>query len=121
MEEEKPKLQYSKSVRKSLDDREEQKQKMLEDKLKKKESNKFDYFIMICLTTIIGYLGKYSMNLFLNFILSRIYNYNYDKRLFLYYIMALYAISIILSIILYHKSLFETVEYDSVFSIIIFS
>ena len=67
---------------------------------------------MICLTTIIGYLGKYSMNLFLNFILSRIYNDNYDKRLFLYYIMGLYAISIILSIILYQLFKSCIFEYD---------
>ena len=56
---------------------------------------------MICLTTMIGYLGKYSINLLLDYFLIIIYGDNYDKRLFLYYIAALYGISLCFSILLY--------------------
>ena len=37
----------------------EKRQKILEERLNKKEKNKFDFFFMICITTIFGYLGRY--------------------------------------------------------------
>ena len=76
----------------------------------KRENNKFDFFIMICSITTIGYIGKYLMNLFLDFILIKIYGDNYDKRLFLISIMILYIFCMILSSLLYFfykKCLFE--------------
>ena len=33
--------------------------------MEKKEKRRFDYFFMICLTTILGYFGKYSLNFML--------------------------------------------------------
>ena len=56
---------------------------------------------MICLTTIIGYLGKYLINLLLNRFLTKVYKNNYDKKLFLYYITVLYGLSIISSLFFY--------------------
>ena len=107
---------YSKKTSKEiLEEREKQKQKKLEERLNKKEKNKFDFFFMICIITIIGYLGKYGMNLLLDHILQN-YIYkekNYDKRLFLYYIMGLYAISLILSVLLYQIFKMSIFEYDT--------
>ena len=34
-------------------------------KMEKKEKRRFDYFFIICLTTILGYFGKYSLNFML--------------------------------------------------------
>lgn len=93
---------YSKKQTESLDEIDKQNQKKLKDLFdKRKKQNKFDFFFMICLTTMIGYLGKYSMNLFLDYFLIIIYGDNYDKRLFLYYIAGLYGISLCFSILLY--------------------
>ena len=87
------------------------------DILKKKkikiDKNKFDFFIMICLTTTFGYLGKYLMNLIIDFILFHIFGDDYDKRIFLQAIMVLYGVCIIMSIILYYifeKSTFRLDE-----------
>ena len=102
----------NKSIKDLIELREEKKQKKLEDKIKEKEKTKFDFFFMICLTTIIGYLGKYSFNLFLDFLLTQIYGNNYDKRLFLIYIMILYALSILFSIIFYQLYKMSIFEYD---------
>ena len=110
---EKTKLKYSKTILKDKNLRNLQKKQKLEDKLEKRENNKFDYFIMICLTTIIGYLGKYGINLLLDYCLIKIYNEDYDKSLFLFYIMILYGISIVFSMILYQLfkiSIFEDEE-----------
>ena len=68
---------------------------------------------MICLTTIIGYLGKYGINLLLDYCLIKIYNEDYDKSLFLFYTMVLYGVSIVFSMILYQLfkiSIFEDEE-----------
>ena len=88
-------------LEKEIEEIEEKKLKDLEEKLDKRKKNKFDFFFMICLTTIFGYLGKYSMNLLLN----------YDKRIFLFYIMGLYGISLIFSILLYF--IFRLVIYEN--------
>ena len=88
------KLEPSQTVKQDINEREKLKQENLED------NNKFDYFIMICLTTIIGYLGKYLINLLLNRFLTKVYKNNYDKKLFLYYITFLYVLSIISSLFL---------------------
>ena len=101
-DEEKQNLSISKTfdentIRKNL------RQERLKEKINKKKENKFDFFFMICIITMMGYLGKYGMNLLLDYILKK-YIYkddNYDKKLFMYYIMGLYAISLILSISLY--------------------
>jgi len=93
----------------------EQKQKLLEERISKKEKNKFDFFFMICITTIIGYLGKYGMNLLLNYILKTyIYHNddNFDKRIFMFCIMGLYTFSLILSIIIYQIYKCSIFEYD---------
>ena len=120
-EDEKQKISKSKTIYSSktskeiLEDREKQKQKKLEERLNKKEKNKFDFFFMICIITIIGYLGKYGMNLLLdNLLQNYIYkDKNYDKRFFLYYIMGLYAISLILSVLLYQVFKMSIFEYDT--------
>ena len=88
---------------------------------KKKEKNKnrknniLDFFITTCLTTIIGYLGKYSTNLAVDKILVHIYDEFYDKKLFLYGIMILYGISLLISMIIYQifkLTVFESKEED---------
>ena len=57
---------------------------------------------MICLTTTIGYFGKYIINLLINYILKEIKGTeNYDKKIFFECIIVLYFSSIILSISLY--------------------
>ena len=120
-EDEKQKISKSKTIYSSktskeiLEDGEKQKQKKLEERLNKKEKNKFDFFFMICIITIIGYLGKYGMNLLLdNLLQNYIYkDKNYDKRFFLYYIMGLYAISLILSVLLYQVFKMSIFEYDT--------
>ena len=85
---------------------------IIENQIKKKEKNKFDFFFMICLTTILGYLGKYGMNFFLDFILTIIYGEKYDKRLFLIGIMILHAIALLFSILLYQLFKVSIFEYD---------
>jgi hypothetical protein len=70
----------SKSAKDILKIKEEQKQIQRGVNLYKREKNKFDFFFMICLITILGYLGKYSMNFFLDFILEKIYGEKYDKK-----------------------------------------
>ena len=74
-------------------------------KLKKlnsiKETNKFDYFFIICITTIIGYLGKYSINFLLDYILILIFKENYDKKIFLISTLFLYGISVCFSLFIY--------------------
>ena len=95
-----------------IKNREKQKREKLEDKIKKKEKNKFDFFFMICLTTIIGYLGKYSMNILLDLFLKKIYGNSYNKRYFLIYIMILYGFSIAFSILLYQLFKVSIFEYD---------
>ena len=114
---EKPKLVPAKTLKltkssKDFLEREEQRQKKFEYKLDKREKNKFDFFFMICLITMIGYLGKYSINLFLDFILNLIYGDNYEKRLFLFYIMIFYAGSIAFSILFYQLFKVSIFEYD---------
>ena len=111
---EESKLEHSKTEKIYLhrNNIEKQKQKILQEKITKKANNKFDYFIMICLTTIIGYFGKYLINILLNIFLTRVYKDNYDKRIFLYYIMGLYASSIIFSIIFYQIFKVTIFEYD---------
>ena len=93
--------------------------------LKRNRENKFDFFFIICITTIMGYFGKYLINFIIidvknnydNDIQNSTVSYNYfykdltlndtsslifthDKYLF-YYIIGIYSLCIILSIILY--------------------
>ena len=89
------------------------------DKKKEKNENRknniLDFFITTCLTTIIGYLGKYSTNLAVDKILVHIYDEFYDKKLFLYGIMILYGISLLISMIIYQifkLTVFESKEED---------
>ena len=93
-----------------------QRQNLLEEKrLNKKEKNKFDFFFMICITTIFGYLGRYGMNILLAYILKTyIYNNDadYDKRVFMFCIMGLYAVSLIFAIIVYQIYKWSIFEYD---------
>ena len=76
-------------------------EKKLEEKRKRNDNNKFDYFFMICLTTIIGYLGKYLTVLLLDYILAHAYRIDYNNKLFFIFTITLYAISILLSLLLY--------------------
>ena len=88
----------------------EKKYNRLTKEIYKIEKNKFDFFIMICLTTTLGFLGKLLMNIILDSILFHIYGDNYDKRIFLIAIMILYGFCMVLSVILcfiYEKSTFE--------------
>ena len=64
---------------------------------------------MICLTTIIGYLGKYKINLLSNDVLTYLFKDNYDKKYFLYYIMTIYILSIFVSLIFY--AIFKCIFY----------
>ena len=68
---------------------------------------------MICITTILGYLGKYLINLFMEIFLIHIYGNNYNKRDFLFYLIYLYAISLVFSILLYQLYKVCIFEYDS--------
>jgi len=92
----------------------EQKQKRLEERINKKRKNKFDFFFMISIITIIGYLGKYGMNFFLDYTLKNLIykDENYDKRLFMLYTMGLYAVSLIFSVLLYQLFKMSIFEYD---------
>ena len=56
---------------------------------------------MICLTIIIGYLGKYLIVLLLDYILTYAYRIDYNKKLFFIFTITFYAISILLSLLLY--------------------
>ena len=92
---------------------EQQRQKIKEDMFDKRDKNKFDFFFMICLTTMIGYLGKYSINILLDFILSHIYNTkNYDKKSFMVSLLILYGSSIVLTFIFYNIFKYSIFEYD---------
>ena len=81
--------------------KEEERQKRKEKKIRNKETDKFDYFFMICLITTAGYFGKYLINLLLNSLLIHHLGKDYDKKLFFYGIIILYSISVLLSIVLY--------------------
>ena len=89
--------------RKSLSNKNyEERQRKREENLEKRKNNKFDYFYMICLTTTIGYFGKYLMNILLDYILKKICRTDdYDKIYFFYCIVGIYALFIILSLFLY--------------------
>ena len=102
----------TKTAKDILNIKEEQKQIQRGVNLYKREKNKFDFFFMICLITILGYLGKYSMNFFLDFILEKIFGEKYDKRYFLYATMISFSISLIISICLYQLFKITIFEYD---------
>ena len=84
-----------------LIEEEKKEQKRREEKLKKRIKNKFDFFFMICLTTIIGYLLKYGMNFLLDKILVQLFGQNYNKRIFLIATGVIYCLSLIFSMLLY--------------------
>ena len=65
-----------------IKEKEEKKQKIFEENIEKKKQNKFDYYFMICLTTIVGYLGKYSINLLLDYFLCMCMEKNIIKDYF---------------------------------------
>ena len=93
--------------------RDQLKQKVKEERLDKRDKNKFDFFFMICLTTIIGYLGKYSINILLDFILSIIFNTkNYDKKYFMVSLLILYGLSLIVSLVFYMVFKYSIFEND---------
>ena len=67
---------------------------------KNKTEGKFDYFFLICITTIIGYFGKYYLCSILGYqIFDKENGINY--RYFYYYVMIIYASCIIISLFLY--------------------
>ena len=78
--------------------REEKREKKKGENLDKKENNKFDFFFMICITTIIGYSGKRIINIILNNFLEYLYGEKYNKVYFFYYVIGIYIISIFISI-----------------------
>ena len=83
---------------------------MLKEREDMRRTNKFDYFFMICLTTIIGYLGKYGINFLIDYLLHLILGDNYSKKLFMISSLVLYGVSIIFSLIffyMYKKCIFE--------------
>ena len=69
--------------------------------LERKKNNKLDCFFIICLVTIFGYIGKYTLNLLLDYFLKYIYGNNFNKRYFLFYTGILYIISAALTFVLY--------------------
>ena len=69
--------------------------------LERKKNNKLDCFFVICLVTIFGYIGKYTLNLLIDSFLKYAYGDSYNKRLFLIYTLFLYSISVVFTIILY--------------------
>ena len=75
------------------------KERLLEKK-EKIENNKFDYFFIICLITIFGYLGKYLLNFAIDYILNKLFEKDYeeDKKKFLIAIIILYGFILILSL-----------------------
>jgi len=74
--------------------------KKIKDKVERKTEGKFDYFFMVCITTIIGYFGKYYFCSILGYQLFDSEN-NINYRYFYYYVMIVYAACIILSILIY--------------------
>ena len=57
---------------------------------------------MICLTTTIGYFGKYGINILIDIIIARVKeSKDYDKKIYFESIIILYGSSIILSICFY--------------------
>ena len=67
---------------------------------KSKTEGKFDYFFLICITTIIGYFGKYYLCSILGYqIFDKENGINY--RYFYYYVMIIYSSCIIISLFLY--------------------
>ena len=99
----KEKEEMEEKNKKEIEKKIEENKKRKEKNMIKREKNKFDYFFMICLTTTLGYFGKYSINILLDYILDKYYqNEIYDKyTLFFYSTIGLYTLSIILSFILY--------------------
>ena len=74
--------------------------KKKKNKVKRKTEGKFDYFFMVCITTIIGYFGKYY---FCNILGYQLFE-NKEKtnyKYFYYYVMIIYGTCIILSILIY--------------------
>ena len=103
-EEEKKILKEIEEIGEKKETKEEQKKKK-KDKKKKKVEGKFDYFFMICITTIIGYFGKYYFFSILGFqLFNSKENKNYKN--FYYYVMVIYATCIIVSILIYGLFLF---------------
>ena len=67
---------------------------------KSKKEEKFDYFFLICITTIFGYFGKYYLCSILGYqIFDKENKKNY--KYYYYYVMIIYAACIILSLFLY--------------------
>ena len=62
--------QIERNERTTLGNKNDIKRQKKEQNLKKRKNNKFDFFYMICLTTTIGYFGKYIINIILNYILK---------------------------------------------------
>ena len=74
-----------------------------EQNLTKKEKNKFDFFFIISITTIIAYICKYLINIFLQYFLKKIFGFKFTKSkiYFFYSIIILYFFSLITSLLLY--------------------
>ena len=118
----KKKTKEEKKKEKKEKKKEKKRRDLINNAFKSQEKNKFDYFFMICITTIMGYYGKYLLNLVVinhrgevptNFICNgtslNLTNeedillqntYKQDKDLFTY-IMIIYGSAIFISIILY--------------------
>ena len=85
---------------KDKDKEKKEKEKKKKKKVKRKTEGKFDYFFMICITTIIGYFGKYYFCSILGYqLFEKKENKNY--KYFYYYVMIIYATCIILSMLIY--------------------
>ena len=85
---------------KDKDKEKKEKEKKKKKKVKRKTEGKFDYFFMICITTIIGYFGKYFFCSILGYqLFEKKENKNY--KYFYYYVMIIYATCIILSMLIY--------------------
>ena len=79
------------------------KTKRLKDKKREMENNKFDYFFIICLMTIFGYLGKYLLNFGIDYILIKLSDGNekYDKNKFFISVIIIYGVLLIITALIY--------------------
>ena len=77
------------------------KNKRLKEQKEKIKSNKFDYFFIICLMSIFGYLGKYLLNFGIDYILIKLFDKEYDKNKFFLSVIILYGILLIITVFIY--------------------
>ena len=78
----------------------------MEEDLKYNENNKFDSFLLVSISIVLGFFGKYILNIILDKYLQNNNKYNnvnefISKKIFFNYIFIIYISSIVISIILY--------------------